>query len=124
MEKIYTEEKRNEIIKDVTEKLSKAVQEKSIDAWFFNWAESDSKDRKDAEKVVNTLLGGKWRFVHIWGNFTNVGEGWFANDKYGIYVTLACFDEEDEEFIDTFDVMTTEQVAHIYGSVEKIENKR
>ena len=57
--KAYNEEKRNEIIKDVTEKLSKAVQEKSIDAWFFNWAESDRKDRKDAEKVVNTLLGNR-----------------------------------------------------------------
>jgi hypothetical protein len=123
--KTYEEQERDEVIKSVTEKLTKAVQEKSIDAWFFNWAESDRKDRKDAEKVVNTLLGGKWRFVHIWGNFTNVGEGWFANDKYGIYVTMACFDEEGgDEFIDDFNVYTTEQVAHIYGSVDNIENKR
>ena len=124
--KTYDEAERNEVIKSVTKKLDKAVKKKSIDAWFFNWADSDPEDKKEAEKVVNKLLGGKWRFVHLWGNFTNVGEGWFADDEHGIYITLACFaadNDEDEEFIDTFEVLTTEQVAHRYGSVDRIENK-
>lgn len=107
-----TKENRKKFIKKLEETLKKVADGKSLDAWFFNWADNDEEDKKEAEKIVNDLLPGKWRFVHIWGNFTDFGEGWFANDYYDVYITLACFNEEGEEFIDTYEIYLKEKINY------------
>ena len=119
----YSEEKRKEFIEKVKSILAKAVKEKSIDAWFFNWADDDVDEKKLAEKLINDLLPGKWRFVHLLGNFTDFGEGWFCEDKYEVYIQLACFDEDGDECIDSFEVLTAEEVDYRYKGRENIENK-
>ena len=125
MKKNITEEKRNEFIKNVNDILKQVVEKKTLDAWFFNWADNDPIEKKEAEHVVNKILPGKWRFVHLWGNFTDVGEGWFCNDDYEVYIKLASFSDEDDydETINSFEVLTGEEVDYYYKGRKNIENK-
>ena len=110
----HSEEERKEFLDNVHSKLNDIVRNESLDAWFFNWADEEEDEKKEAEKTINDILPGNWRFVHLWGNFTDVGEGWFAEDEYEIYISLACFGTE--ECIDSFDVYYKEDVD--YSSIE------
>ena len=108
---------RNEFINSVETALENVINNKSLEAYFFNWADINDKDKKEAEDILNSLIPGKWRFVHLWGNGTNVGEGWFAEDNYNVYISLACYDDY-EEAIDTFDIYKKEEIDY-----QNIENK-
>lgn len=103
-----TVEERDLFFKKIRKILDDAVIKGTIDAWFFNWANADSEEKANAENLLNSLLGGQWRFVTIHGNGTNVGKGWFANDEYDFYLCLECF-SEDEDFIDSYEVDKKEE---------------
>jgi hypothetical protein len=94
---------RNEFIKSVKTEIENVIKNKSLPAYFFNRANVSKKDKKEAEDTLNSLIPGKWRFVNLFGNGTNVGKGLFAEDDYGIYISLACHDKY-EEAIDAFNV--------------------
>lgn len=109
---------RDEFIENLDKALNIIVSNKSLEPYFFNWADADDEGKKDAEDTLNSLIPGKWRFVHLWGNGTNVGEGWFAEDNYNVYISLACYDDY-EEAIDTFDIYKKEEIDY-----QNIENKK
>ena len=87
---------RDDFLDKVKSTMERCIADKSIDAWFFNWAESDRKERTEAEKYISSILPGKWKFVEITGNGTNVGTGWFKNKEYGVTIGLSCNDCIDE----------------------------
>ena len=107
----HNESERSARIAEIEAVLTDLVENNAIDAWFFNWADIEAESRAEAEQVLNSLLPGKWRFVNIWGNGTNVGEGWFADDEYDIYIALSSYSDE-EVFIDNFDVYKKENVTN------------
>ncbi len=112
----HTEEERNAIFREVRAIMDLAVMLGTIDAWFFNWAPNDAKDKAEAESVVNKILPSTWRFVCIHGNGTNIGKGWFANDEYDLYLSMECF-SNDEDFIDSYEVTKKEECA--FGNIEE-----
>ena len=99
---------REEFSAQVTAALNNAIANKLLDAWFFNdfdckWA---GKDNCEINKVLNAVIPGDWRIIDISGNCTNVGLGIFYEKNYDMYLELACYDEDYEEFIDDFELYT------------------
>lgn len=94
---------RDAFIEKVKAAMDKAIADKSIDAWFFNSAEADKKEKAAAEKYISGFLPGKWKFIEISGNGTNVGEGWFKNVENNVTISLSC-DDDDEEYIDGYTI--------------------
>lgn len=94
---------RDAFIEKVKAAMDKAIADKSIDAWFFNSAESDKKEKAAAEKYIGGFLPGKWKFIEISGNGTNVGEGWFKNVENNVTISLSC-DDDEEEYIDGYTI--------------------
>lgn len=97
---------REEFSAQVTAALTNAIANKSLDAWFFNdfdceWA---GKDNREINKVLNAVIPGNWWIIEVSGNATNVGLGIFYEKDYDMYLELACYDDEDEEYIDDFDL--------------------
>ena len=97
---------REEFSAQVSAALANAVANKKLDAWFFNdfdspWA---GKNNRKINKVLNDLIPGNWKMIELSGNFTSVGLGIFYEKKYDMYLDLACYDEENEEYIDSFNV--------------------
>lgn len=97
---------RDTFIAKVRIALNNAIVNKSIDAWFFNWAESDKAERASAEKYISSILPGKWKFMRITGNGTNVGEGWFKNKENDVTISLSCDNEgeTDNDYIDGYTI--------------------
>ena len=93
---------RDAFIEKVKAAMDNAIADKSIDAWFFNSAEADKKEKAAAEKYIGGFLPGKWKFIEISGNGTNVGEGWFKNVENGVTISLSC--DDDEEYIDDYNI--------------------
>lgn len=94
---------RDAFIEKVKTAMDKAIANKSMDAWFFNSAEADKKEKAAAEKYIGGFLPGKWKFIEITGNGTNVGEGWFKNVENNVTISLSC-DDDDEEYIDDYTI--------------------
>ena len=99
---------REEFSAKVTAALTDAIKEKKLDAWFFNdfdceWA---GEDNCEINKALNAVIPGDWRIIDITGNATNVGVGVFYEKNYDMYLELACYDENYEEFIDDFELYT------------------
>lgn len=94
---------RDAFIEKVKAAMDKAIADKSIDAWFFNSADADKKEKAAAEKYIGGFLPGKWKFIEISGNGTSVGEGWFKNVENNVTISLSC-DDDDEEYIDGYTI--------------------
>ncbi len=94
---------RDAFIEKVKAAMDKAIADKTMDAWFFNSAEDNRKEKAAAEKYLNGFLPGKWKFIKLTGNGTNVGEGWFKNDENNVTISLSC-DDEDENYIDGYTI--------------------
>ena len=56
---------RDAFIEKVKAAMDKAIADKSIDAWFFNSAEDNKKEKAAAEKYISGFLPGKWKFIEI-----------------------------------------------------------
>ena len=112
-------EKRAKFIRNINELLQQTIKNKELEAFFFNWGEIDKKEKKFAEKTLNSILNSKWEFISIYGNGTNVGEGWFYNKKYEVYLSLSCY-SENEDFIDTYEVYKKEEKPEIHVSKYRI----
>ena len=97
---------RDAFIEKVKAAMDKAIADKSIDAWFFNSAEADKKEKAAAEKYIGGFLPGKWKFIEISGNGTNVGEGWFKNVENDVTISLSCDNEgeTDNDYIDDYNI--------------------
>ena len=97
---------KDKFIEKVQVTLDRAIKDKSIDAWFFNWADSDKKEKTAAEKYINSILPGKWEFIEITGNATNIGVGWFKNKENNITISLSCNNEgeTDNDYIDDYNI--------------------
>ena len=108
MEAIVNESKpnRDAFIEKVKAAMDKAIADKSIDAWFFNSAEADKKEKAAAEKYIGGFLPGKWKFIEISSNGTNVGEGWFKNVENDVTISLSCDNEgeTDNDYIDDYNI--------------------
>lgn len=97
---------REEFSAQVSAALTNAIANKTLDAWFFNdfdskWA---GKDNCEINKVLNAVIPGNWQMIELSGNWTNVGLGIFYEKDYDMYLDLACYDEENEEYIDDFNL--------------------
>lgn len=99
---------RDEFIQEISSILNKIITEKSLDAWFFNWAPNNLREKRKAEHELNRRILGNWEFITISSNGTNVGTGWFKNSEYALYLELNCWDKENEEAIDDFDIYKIE----------------
>ena len=99
---------REEFSVMVESALTDAIKGKKLDAWFFNDFDSEwaGKDNCEINKVLNAVIPGDWRIIDITGNATNVGVGVFYEKNYDMYLELACYDENYEEFIDDFELYT------------------
>ena len=97
---------RDAFIEKVRTAMDKAIADKSMYAWFFNSADSDKKEKAAAEKYLNSILPGKWKFVEITGNGTNVGEGWFVNKENNVTISLSCDNEGEtnDDYIDGYTI--------------------
>lgn len=94
---------RDAFIEKVKAAMDKAIADKSMDAWFFNSADANKKEKASAEKYISSFLPGKWKFIELTGNGTNVGEGWFKNMENDVTISLFC-DDEDENYIDGYTI--------------------
>ena len=94
---------RDQFIEEVQDAMDNAIANKSIDAWFFNDADIDRKEKAAAEKYISSFLPGKWEFIKITGNGTSFGVGWFKNKENNITISLTCYDEEGD-YIDDYKI--------------------
>lgn len=97
---------RDAFIEKVRTTMDKAIANKSMDAWFFNSADLDRAERTSAEKYISSILPGKWKFIEITGNATNVGVGWFKNKENDVTISLSCDNEgeTDNDYIDGYNI--------------------
>ena len=86
---------REEFYAQVTAALTNAIANKSLDAWFFNDFDMDQRANDEINATLNAVIPGNW---------TNVGLGIFYEKDYDMYLDLACYDEENEEYIDEFNL--------------------
>lgn len=98
--------KRDAFIEKVRAAMDNAIKNQSIDAWFFNSADIDRADRTAAEKYISSILPGKWKFIELTGNATNVGVGWFKNKENDVTISLSCDNEgeTDNDYIDDYTI--------------------
>ena len=97
---------RDAFIEKVRMALDNAIMDKSIDAWFFNSAEGSNSEKLAAEKYIGSILPGKWKFIEITGDGTNIGTGWFKNKENNVIISLSCDneDETDNDYIDDYNI--------------------
>jgi hypothetical protein len=98
---------REEFYDNVSAALTDVVANKRLDAWFFNDFDSrnpNCKENEEINKTLNALIPGKWKMVALSGNGTNVGLGIFHEKEHDLWLDLACYDEDYEEYIDDFNL--------------------
>lgn len=95
---------REEFYAQVETALTNAIANKSLDAWFFNDFDMDKQANDEINATLNAIVPGNWQMIELSGNWTNVGLGIFYEKDYDMYLDLACYDEENEEYIDEFNL--------------------
>jgi len=94
-------------VTELEESLKDHIANKDLDAWFFNDFKDIDRNHSNAKinKYLNDRIPGTWIMTDLFGNGTDVGEGVFYESKYNLKLFLSCLDDEDEDFIDNYEIM-------------------